>query len=325
MDFLRLGLVFAVIVVALRRKVPVGVTLFAAGLLVALLFQVSVARLIEGYWQMVSSIRFLSLTGVIVFVTTLGQLLKSQGYLERLSGVFGGVWGGQKTAVMVLPAMVGLMPMPGGALLSAPLVGQAMADPKYSGEHRTATNYWFRHVVEFSWPIYPGLVLTEAITHVPMGQVAMSLLMIIIGYFMLVRRIDTGETRRAGFSKTTIGILGAVWPIGTAILIYGIFRWDLSVSVLISLILLILFTRPSRPELMVAVREGFSYRLVLMVFGILSFQAVRRHQFVSRAGDHVPSTTGTDHLYCLLHGWNLDRHDRRLCRPRIYAPGRIHL
>ncbi len=298
MDFARLLLVFVVIVVALRRKVPVGITLFVAGLLTALLFQVSFNRLVGGYGQLVTSIRFLSLTGVIVLVTVLGYLLKALGYLERLSGAFRGLWGGRKTAVMIMPPVVGLMPMPGGALLSAPLVEQALADPKYSQELKTAANYWFRHVVEFSWPVYPGLILTEAITHVPIGQVAllqlpMALAMMIIGYFLFIRQVDAGPGERVGLGRTITGFLGTIWPIGTAIAIYGIFRCDLSVAVFISLILLILVARPAAPILLAALREGFSYKLVLMVFGILSFQTVLE---LSGAINSIPTVATAYHL-----------------------------
>ncbi|MBI5265938.1 MAG: DUF401 family protein [candidate division Zixibacteria bacterium] len=291
-------LVFIGIVVALRRKVPVGITLFAAGLFAALLYQVSLSQLWHGYLGLVTSIRFLSLTGVIIFVTILGQLLKSLGYLERLSHAFSGLWGGHRTAAMVLPPVVGLMPMPGGALLSAPLVEQAMADPKYAPELKTATNYWFRHLVEFSWPIYPGLVLSEAITHVPIGQVALmqfplSVAMVIIGYFFFARQIDRGAGERISASRIVTGFFGAIWPIATAILIYGAVRCDLSVAVLAGLILLVAVAKPMRQLLVEALREGLSYKLVFMVFGILSFQTVLE---LSGAINSIPALAATFHL-----------------------------
>jgi integral membrane protein (TIGR00529 family) len=298
MDTARLLLVLVGIVIALRRKIPVGVTLFAAGLLTALLYQVSVPQLWHGYLGLVTSIRFLSLTGVIIFVTILGQLLKSLGYLERLSSAFRGLWGGNRTAAMVLPPVVGLMPMPGGALLSAPLVEQAMSDRKYPAELKTATNYWFRHLVEFSWPVYPGLVLSEAITHVPIAQVALmqlplSIAMMVIGYFCFARQIESGAGERIRFKQIAAGFFGAIWPIGAAILIYGIVRCDLSIAVLASLILLIAAARPKRQFLMDALREGLSYKLVLMVFGILSFQTVLE---LSGAINSIPTLAATFHL-----------------------------
>jgi hypothetical protein len=298
MDIVRILVVFAVIVVALRRHISVGITLFAAGLLLALLYQVSPGLLLDGYLRLISSIRFLSLTGVIVFVTILGKLLQSLGYLDRMSAAFRGLWGGQRTAAMVLPPVVGLMPMPGGALLSAPLVRQAMSDEKYSPELRTATNYWFRHLVEFSWPVYPGIVLTEAITHVPIGQVALlqmplALAMVVIGYFSFARRIEAGEGEKIRLSQTLVGFFGAIWPIGVAIVIYGVVRCDLSLAVLAGLGLLILVTRPRKSDLWAALKEGLSFKLVFMVFGILSFQTVLE---LSDAIRSIPAMAAAFHL-----------------------------
>ena len=210
MEALNLVVILILIVVALRKKVPVGVTLFGAGLLTALLFWVPLGDLLQGYRQLVQSKRFLSLTAVIVLVTTLGQLLKELGYLDRLTRVCQQLPGGNRTAAASLPALIGLMPMPGGALLSAPLVDNVL-DKRYPPEFRTATNYWFRHVVEFFWPVYPGIILTEAITGMPLGSVSlmqlpMAIVMALIGYVAFARRIHVGG--RSGDSSALAGIGG---------------------------------------------------------------------------------------------------------------------
>ena len=120
MDFLKLAIVFAAIVIALRRKAPVSVTLFSAGLLTALLFLVSPGDLLGGYWRLMTSNRFISLTSIIVLITILGSLLRELGTLAKLSEACHDLYGGKRTATAVVPPLIGWMPMPGGALLSAP-------------------------------------------------------------------------------------------------------------------------------------------------------------------------------------------------------------
>ena len=85
MEILKLAALFAVIVFALRKHVPVSVTLFGAGLLTALMFWVPVTELARGYWSLVTSERFFTLTSVVVLITTLGSLLKELGSLQRLT------------------------------------------------------------------------------------------------------------------------------------------------------------------------------------------------------------------------------------------------
>lgn len=169
--------------------------------------------------------------------------------------------------------------MPAGALLSAPLVANVLPSEQYRPEFRTAVNYWCRHVIEFCWPMYPGIILTEAITGLPLGSVAlmqspMSVVMFIVGLFFFLRRVGTASSEPIRFWSALIGILRAIWPIPLAIAIYGLFKTELALAVLLALVALILVARPARKPLMNALRKGFTWKLVFLVFGTLSFQTV---------------------------------------------------
>lgn len=279
MDALRLVIVLALIVLALQRKLSVGITLVGAGLVTALLYWVPPLALWRGYADLLQSSRFISLTAVIVLITTLGRLLQELGALEHLTASVRDLPGGNRTAAGLLPPLVGLMPMPGGSLLSAPLVGNVLSADRYRPEFRTVTNYWFRHIVEFSWPIYPGLILTEAITGMKVGNVALlqlplALAMAAIGAACYLRKIESEGRSGASIGRSLRGIGAAVWPIPLAIALYGIFKLNLALSVLAAMLILVAAARPNRAQLLAAVRHGFSWKLIILVFGALSFQTV---------------------------------------------------
>lgn len=277
MEAVKLVAVFVIIILALRKKLSVGVTLFGAGIITSLLYQVELSALLDGYWELVKSKRFISLTSVIVLITTLGRLLKELKFLERLSEACKGLPGGNRTAVAVLPPLVGLMPMPGGSLLSAPLVDNVLTGKQYPPEFRTASNYWFRHIVEFFWPIYPGIILTEAITGLPIGTVSLmqfplTVIMAVIGLAFFIRKIDNNNAAATLFWRPLLGILSSIWPIGLAITVYAILKVDLALAVLISFIVLVVIARPPKDNLLTALKEGLSFKLVFLIFGTLSFQ-----------------------------------------------------
>jgi integral membrane protein (TIGR00529 family) len=277
MEAIKLLGLFLLIVIALRLKLSVGVTLLGAGVVTAVLYSVSAMELLEGYWQLAQSKKFIFLTSVVLLITFLGSLLKEVGYLDRLSGACRGLYGGKRTASAVLPPLIGLMPMPGGSLLSAPLIDKVLSEPRYKPEFRTVTNYWFRHIAEFAWPLYPGLILSEAITGMPIGDVAvmqlpLTVMMVIIGLLFFIRAIRPGTAGTSRNGLALMGILGALWPIMLAIAIYGFTGIQLAWAVLISVGLLIVVVRPKRTALLTAARRGFSYKLVLLIFGTLSFQ-----------------------------------------------------
>ncbi len=277
MEAVKLVAVFVIIILALRKKLSVGVTLFGAGVITSLLYQVEVSTLLDGYWDLIRSKQFISLTSVIVLITALGRLLKELKFLERLSEACKGLPGGKRTAVAVLPPLVGLMPMPGGSLLSAPLVDDVLTGKQYPPEFRTASNYWLRHIVEFSWPIYPGIILTEAITGLPIGTVSLmqfplTAIMAVIGLGFFIRKIDNDNASATHVWRPLLGIFSSIWPIALAIAVYAISEVDLALAVLMSFVVLVLIARPPKNNLLTALKKGLSYKLVFLVFGTLSFQ-----------------------------------------------------
>src|SRR5690606_38554109 len=68
-----------------------------------------------------------------------------------------------RITVALIPAIIGLVPVMGGAMLSAPLVSEASDELKLSAERRTFLNFWFRHVWEYMLPTFPTIFLTASI------------------------------------------------------------------------------------------------------------------------------------------------------------------
>jgi len=277
-EFIKLVIIFGAIVYGIRKKIFVGYILFAAGLLTAILYHANYAEVLHGYLRLLISEDFLALYAIIILITFLGRILREIGYLDRLVKSSEELIGGARTASAVLPALIGLMPMPGGALLSAPLVGKVLNEKKYTPEFKTAVNYWSRHVVEFCWPVYPGIVLSAAITSVPIGtisllQMPMTLIMIPIGILFFIRKIDNNHTR-GRLLVPLLHILRNIWPILLAIIIYAVTGIKLVFAVLIALVLLLAIERPPIRKLRIVSREAFSPRLTVLVYGVLSFQAM---------------------------------------------------
>lgn len=117
-----------------------------------------------------------------------------------------------RMSMAVIPAVIGLLPMPGGAIFSAPLVDSCDAEKNISPEQKTQINFWFRHIWEYWWPLYPGILLTVEICHVPLWQIVavqfpITLFQITIGYFWLLRKIPhakNGKNINAAAPKTKL-------------------------------------------------------------------------------------------------------------------------
>ncbi|HDS30691.1 MAG TPA: DUF401 family protein, partial [Firmicutes bacterium] len=97
----------------------------------------------------------LTLLAMVVFILILSKCMKEAGALEELVGSMREVLRDNRFTIGFLPALIGLLPMPGGALFSAPMIEKLSDEAKLSPETRTYLNYWFRHVWEYSYPLYP--------------------------------------------------------------------------------------------------------------------------------------------------------------------------
>jgi hypothetical protein len=58
-----------------------------------------------------------------------------------------------------------MLPMPGGAVFSAPLVKKAAQDLRLENFQKVFINYWFRHIWELTWPLYPGFILAAYLSN----------------------------------------------------------------------------------------------------------------------------------------------------------------
>jgi hypothetical protein len=140
-------------------------------------------------------------------------------------------------------------------------------------------NYWFRHLVEFTWPVYAGILLTAALTKMSIAWVSLlqapfSLAMLLIGLLFFTRRIRSEPVENPSLWKPLRGIAGSIWPMVVAILLYGIVGLDLAISALLALVALVTVARPSRVALIKSVKEGLSPTLLILIYGVLTFQKI---------------------------------------------------
>ncbi|MFW5860396.1 MAG: DUF401 family protein [Planctomycetota bacterium] len=198
----------------------------------------------------------------------------------------------RRPAMAVLPAVIGWLPMPGGALFSAPLISECDSEGSIDPMLKAQTNYWFRHVWEYWWPLYPGVLLAMQISGLS-TLVFMSLLLplslfsICVGTFFLLRRIPPDQN--AGCAPAAAGaqrsFFGLILPILVVIGGYALVKWALPVvdacnrylPMTIGLVLALLTLSLQRglrwSVWQPVLRARKTYLLILLVFAIRVYGA----------------------------------------------------
>jgi len=170
-----------------------------------------------------------SLVLIVGLILVLSRIMDGAGQMQRLVEKFTKLTRDPRTVGSVMTAMIGLLPMPGGALFSAPLVESSMSGQKVTNEQKTLLNYWFRHVWEYWWPLYPGVVLAVALLKVEtwiyiLFMAPLTLVSVLAGVLFILRPM--GKAQADGMGSLSWQALGDfIWemmPILVVVIVIGL-------------------------------------------------------------------------------------------------------
>jgi integral membrane protein (TIGR00529 family) len=185
----------------------------------------------------VTKMETVSLGLIVGLIMVLSGLMDKSGQMARMVKGLSILSRDGRTVASVMASLIGLLPMPGGALFSAPMVEASLEKDGVASEQKTALNYWFRHIWEYWWPLYPGVILAVALMevktwHFMATMAAMTLVSILAGIFFILRPIGRIEVRgQEGFSWG--GLKDFIWEMMPILLvILFIFLLPLLLSVL---------------------------------------------------------------------------------------------
>lgn len=163
---LKVGLVFALMLAGIRFKLGIGLSILAGSLILGLIFGLG-----PGGWMLtavsaLADVQFVMLLIIIEAIMIFSHLLETSGQSQKIMQTLSRHLKWARLRLAFFPALIGLLPMPGGAVFSAPMVKSASKDFDLTPMDQALVNYWFRHLWELIWPMYPGLILAASLSGV---------------------------------------------------------------------------------------------------------------------------------------------------------------
>jgi len=198
LPLLKLLLAFVLMLVGVRLKIGLAVSVLSGSLALALAFGHSPIEWLRAAAQGLFSGQTAALVVLVVLILVLSDLLDFTGQTRRLVGTLHARLKRPRLALVFFPALIGLLPMPGGAVFSAPIV-KSMADrisaPGHPGPQPldlALINYWYRHLWELSWPLYPGVILAASLAGLSIPKVIVCslpgpFLLMLLGWLFFLR------------------------------------------------------------------------------------------------------------------------------------------
>jgi integral membrane protein (TIGR00529 family) len=280
-DVLKLLTVLALIVFLLYRKWNLGLVLVLASLLLGLFYARPVDALARDALGAVTDWLTLRLAAIVILILTLGEILRRTARLDGMVHALEQLIPDTRIVLAVVPAFIGLLPMVGGAVFSAPMVDH-LGDRLAAGSGRkTFVNYWFRHIWEYVFPLYPSFLLATTLLGLPEQQatatmwpltVACALGGVLFG-LLGIRRADRPR-RREGTLVGLRELALSVWPIALVLILALAAGIDLIISLLIAILFLSLINRVGGRQLWDILLHAVRWDTVLVIFGAMVFRRV---------------------------------------------------
>ncbi|MFH1980959.1 MAG: DUF401 family protein [Pseudomonadota bacterium] len=222
----RVFLIFGLILTLIRFKLSLGNAFVIGAAVLGMVFGMTPGAVIVAAGSALVDPKTLSLSLVVSLILVLSHSLEKTGQMGRLLERFAGLIKSPRLNIVIFPALIGLLPMPGGAIFSAPMVKNIGGRSGLSGPQLSFINYWFRHLWEYWWPLYPGVLLTTALAGIDLWTFVLTLFPLTVvatvaGYLNLRRMMPANgaaiaeQPRRAlviPFLKELAPVLIAIVP-----------------------------------------------------------------------------------------------------------------
>jgi integral membrane protein (TIGR00529 family) len=281
LDLAKLAAVLAVIIFLLRLKWNLGLVLLLASALTGLFFGQAALDLASDAVTAVIDPLTLRLIAIVLLITFMGEILRATLQLEGLVRSLTDLVADRRWLLALLPMLIGMLPMVGGAMFSAPMVEEASRDLKVSPEQQTFVNYWFRHALEPVFPLYPSLILAAGLLGVPVQRLTVTQWPLFlatlaggVSFGLVGLRAGVAREKEPVSRKETWLLLGkSIWPIALVLVLSLLFGVDLIIALALTVAILILANRLG-PRRIAALARQMPFGVVPIIAGAMVFRLV---------------------------------------------------
>jgi len=275
-----LSFIIVIGLVMILSKYELGVVLTLGAFAFALLAGVNI---LQSLINVLTNPSILTLILIMIFIPILGGIMEESGLMMemiqkmRIS---------KKSSLMVIPALFGLLPVPGGALMSAPIVQQI--DSEEDATKKVSINVWYRHMLIMVYPLSSSLILSSFLTDINLYVLVLGLIpgliaMWLIGYITLVQNVspftEQGERdlKRAFHNVVPILIAPLLDFVGRTFFNFSVPELFLLIGLVFSIWLALRFGKMSFSSVKTISKKMKIWRFPLIIFSMFIFLEVFVH------------------------------------------------
>ncbi len=281
-DLLKLLLILGLMVFLLAKKWDLGLVLLLNTVVVALLFGYPAVDWVRSVAGGLVAADTVGLVGAVFLVLVLAELMRRTRASDEMVASLQALVPDSRITLALMPLMIGLLPMVGGAMFSAPMVNEVGARLDVSPDRKTFINYWFRHAMEYVFPLYSSLLMMAALLSVSVFEfVRLSWPLtfaalasgVLWGLLGIDRTAEAVEPRRATEGAWRM-LLRSTWPLILVVLAVVGLKLPMVVSLIGVIVLFAVAKRVGPDQWLNVIRRSFPPGTFSALFGVMIFKHV---------------------------------------------------
>lgn len=278
-EFLAVIISFLSIPFLNKKKVPIGLAICICAVLMATLGGLGLLDFKEVFIATFFDIAKIQRYIVVIEIGILGVLLRKYKIIDDVIKYLLEVVKSRRIVLMFIPALVGLLSVPGGAIISAPFIDKLGDESNLSSNQKAIINLIYRHIAMHILPYTTGfLVVTSLVPQISVYKLIglnsiFVILYLAIGYFLYLRKVQNDRTSSVGpILPSLFNLLIYTLPVYLAVLLNIFFQIPFYIGMIANLLVIYLL-QPTKGFLMDIVR-AFNIRILLAFIGVYLIQGV---------------------------------------------------
>lgn len=284
MEVFGLLVAFIVIVSLVMRRVNLGIAMFVGSTIIGIMTpKIGINRYFEILSESIFEQATIELVLVIFSIGLIANIMDKTGLVDQMIGAMSIIFRKFEPILIAVPSIMGALTIPGGAMLSAPMVNSIAKDLNLSNAKKMSINLLFRHIWYFVFPFTSGLILSSKLLGYDVfvmiqHLVPLTFVLGVVGAFTLLRGIENPSLPKASTSvrwRAVKELFMALLPLTIGISLPFIIQVPFWVSLWIGVVVLFIYKRNQITAKLVW--KSIEWKLAGAILGIMIFKGFINH------------------------------------------------
>lgn len=310
---------FTFIPILTKKKVSISYSILISALVMILISGLGINFIGEILKSTILDPKKIGQYLTVVEIGVLGVLLKKYGFIQTIIEKLNRVVPNKKLQLMFVPALIGLLVVPGGAIISAPFIDKIGDELDIEKSRRAIINLVYRHISMNIMPYSNGLLLMAlllpqvSVYNVIAFNLIFVVIYVILGYFVYIRNIkyEKTEAKEGSVLENFLQLAIYTSPIYFAVILNMVFNIPFFIGVLANVLILYLL-RPKKTIIKDFI-AGINVNVFLTILGVYLIQATISNfpdfnrmleSLLSNPNTLIPSIIGISTFFGLATGFS---------------------